>query len=478
MDIKRTVIDALKWLSMARLLAQITRWCVTFIVIKLLSPSDYGVAALAQTVLALLELFTSLGLGAAVVQSKNISKRDLQIIFGMIVTINTILLIFLWVIAPIVSQFYDNPALELILKVLSLNFVFIVLGSLPSSLLLRDMKFKAIALSEVISGFCGAGVSLALAYAGYGYWALVLGGMSIIISRTIVQFIANPVLIMPRFNFSEAKHFISFGGLIMASIIVRYLYVSLDVVIAGRVWTPETLGMYAVALQLAVLPLNKIMPMIRQVAFPAYSKTQSDPAKVRSYVVESMGLAMALAFPLFFGISSIASLLVPLLLGIKWQAATLPITLLCMVIPFRMMLELFEPALNATGNPRVVFNTSLRILMFMVPTFLISVRWDEVGLALGWLVVFPLLSLYSCSGYCRELKIPFMTMLRAIKSPVLCSSLMLVSVTFYIQQLESSMPQWTLLISAIALGGMLYVLLIFISSRSLFNRYKSVLQRR
>ena len=233
MDIKQSVFSGLKWLTLARLISQLVRWSVTFIVIRLLLPEDYGIAALAQTVLSFLELFTSFGLGAAIIQSKKIDKQQLQVIFGMIVVISLCLFSLLWFIAPFVADFYQQEELKTVLRVLSINFVLIVLSALPSNLLIREMKFKLIAIVDVVSGISGATTSLYLAYMGYGYWAIIIGGQVIMGVRAIFLMVARPVFVLPIFSFSKGKKYLAFGGLIMTSKVIRYLYVTLDVVIAG-----------------------------------------------------------------------------------------------------------------------------------------------------------------------------------------------------------------------------------------------------
>ncbi len=478
MATKNKVFSSLKLLTVARLIAQISRWAATLLVIQQLSPADFGLAALATGVLSLLELFTSFGLNAAIIQSKIINKEKLRIIFGMIVVINLSLAAIMWMIAPIAADFYNQPELVGILRVLAFSFLFVIAGSLPTGLLVRSMRFKVIALSQVLSGIAGAVVSVYLAYSGFGYWAIIYGGLAIVGVSTLVDFIANPVMVWPIFSFPRAKQYLSFGSMIMGVIIVRHLYVNLDIIIAGKMWTQESLGIYAVALQLAVLPLNKIMPMIKQVAFPAYSKNQHDEEKVKGYMVKSMGLAMAISFPLFFGISSVAVLFVPVLLGETWQETAVPIMILCMIIPFRMMIELFEPALNAIGKPRTVFVNSLFILAVMTPTFYVSINFGVLGLCLGWLISFPLLSVISSYWYCREMNISFRLMMKSIQLPFLSSALMAALVNLLIFLLSGKIAIILLLVISVAFGVVIYSSLIFIFDRKLFDQYRSILTSR
>lgn len=478
MEMRKIVFDGLKWLALARVCAQLVRWIVTFIVISLLDPTDFGIAALALSVMGLFDLFTSFGLGASIVNTEELHTRTLKIIFGMIILVNSSLTLFLIAIAPFAASFYNMPELEAVLQVMSVSFLIAIFGVMSHSLLSRELKFKVLALADVCSGLAGAAVSLYMAYNGYGYWTLVIGGMSIMFTNALVKIIARPLWILPLFSFKEGKQYLTFGSLIMGSIILRYLYVNIDVIIAAKFWSPEVLGIYAVAIRVVVLPLNKVMPMIRQVAFPSYSKSQADLELVRGYLIKSTGLAMTICFPVFYGFSAIALLLIPLILGDSWREAALPIMLLSLVIPFRMLLELFEPALNATRKVKHVFLASLFILLAMLPVFFVAMPWEEIGLSVAWLLAFPALTVLVSLHYCKIAGLKFADLVRVLRTPFIVSLIMFFIVVAEIQLLSSVLNPYFLLGLCLLTGAASYAGLSWLMDRQQVTLYFKLLVRK
>jgi O-antigen/teichoic acid export membrane protein len=457
------------------MLAQLLRWASTFIVIRVLMPEDFAIVSLATVLLGFLEFFTTFGLGTAIIQAKSLTRKQLEVIFGFITLINFFLFTLTWIGSKFVADFYNIEELDMVLKVFSFNYLIIMFSSIPSSILMKKMYFKPLATIDVIASIVGAITSLYLAINNYNYWAIVFGGMSINITKMIMLNLYRPLLLKPRFSYKEAKPFLNFGGFVMISGILWYIYISMDILIAGKFLSREELGVYSVALQLAVLPLNKILPTLKQVAMPAYSKVQTDKKTVKRYVLKSLSLAMFFTFPVFFGLASVAELLIPLVIGDKWNMAVVPFMLLCFIMPLRMLLELYIPAVNSIGKPHIVFKNELFILLFLVPTFLIGIEWGTTGLAFSWVAVFPIISIIVSINYCKVLKIKLSRITKIIFTPFIFSIIMFISVKLTIIFFSKLINGWFLLTAAITIGAGVYILFIYIDDKRLLQEYRNIL---
>jgi O-antigen/teichoic acid export membrane protein len=242
LHIKSAVIHSIKWMTFARLAAQLLRWSATLIIIRILTPADFSIVALAETVLGFLEMFAVLGLSAAIIRSQEPSNDFIRSIFTMIAIVNSVLAVVLFSSATIAANFYRQPELVMVMRVLSVGFILTIFESIPSALLSKAMRFKEIAIIQLLSGIAGAAVSLVMAYMGFGYWTLVAGGLATQLTRTIATLIINPVIPLPSLQLSKAWEAATFGSFVLLSSILYYLYVTLDVIIAGRFWSPEMLG--------------------------------------------------------------------------------------------------------------------------------------------------------------------------------------------------------------------------------------------
>lgn len=481
MSIKQKVFHSIKWLGIGQAMSQVLRLAVTIYVIRLLDQSDLGLIALATAVVGFMEMFATLGLNASLIRKKDLSANDLGNVFGLLLALNIIIIALVNLAAPAVAEFYGRPELLLILRVLSVGFLFNALAAVPTVLLNRDMRFKAVSMIQLGASMCSAMVSFYLATHGYAYWALVIGGITIPIMLCVFKYIACPVWVLPRIAIKESIEHISFGGFITGAGIFWYLYVTLDVAIAGKFWSVELVGLYSVAIQLAVLPLNRILPILKQVAFPAFSKTFiEDERKLEHYLSKAFRLSMTIIIPLYIGMSSVAGLIVSVFLGEKWSGAAMAFSFLCFSAPFRFFIELFCPAVLATGNSKIVFQNELfNMVVMMVAFYLVVSNFSSPSsLASVWMFLYPLVALNMCRSLCKAINIPMVSLLKPLVAPALAALIMYWVVRVFISFFESVFADSMLLVGGISVGAVTYILVILVMDRTIFSEIKSLLLSR
>jgi teichuronic acid exporter len=378
MNFKSQVIGGLGWVAGTNFLGQLATWSITIVVMRLLSPTDYGLLAMASVFVAFLGLMATAGLGPAIVQAGTLDDAILRQLLGLIIIVNAVLFCLLYFAAPIIADFFDEPRLVVIVRVLSSQFVISCFSVIPESLLARALKFKIRALVNLGAQLAGGALTLALAFSGYGVWSLVAGAIfSTTINMVGVNF-AAPYLHWPHFSFLGAGTLISFGGKVTAGRVLWFFYSQADMFVAGKLLGKEALGFYSVAMHLASLPVQKVSGILNQVAFPAFSKIQNDSATVKLHVLKSVRILSFLSFPVLWGISSIAPEIVQLLLGPKWEPAILPLQILPMIMPLRMISNSFLPsAVDAIGRPDITMKNLIGASIIMPVAFLIGCQWGS-----------------------------------------------------------------------------------------------------
>jgi O-antigen/teichoic acid export membrane protein len=184
-----------------------------------------------------------------------------------------------------------------------------------------------------------------------------------------------------------------FGGFITASGFLWYVYSRSDVFIIGKLLGNEILGFYSIAMQLASLPLQKIGETFNQVGLAAYSSIQHDMAAIRFNYLKVIRLLSFVAFPVFWGISSIAPELVAVVLGQRWERAVIPLQLLSLIMPLRMVGHSGSP-LSAIGKPQIGTLNHFISLVVMPPAFFIGAYYGGLaGVSLAWVIAYPILVL-------------------------------------------------------------------------------------
>lgn len=431
MDLRKKVLLGLGWSVGARFLSQLITWAITLMVIRLLTPADYGLMALAGMFIFFFALLNELGLGAALIQKQEIDESILRQVFGILLLINFCFFLLLLFSSPLIAIFFKEPRLSTIISVLSLQFLMMGFSTIPQSIILRKMDFKTISVADFTSSIAGSLTTLFLAMYSCGVWSLVVGILISSTCRTIYLNIISPYLHFPRFSFKDMGQTISFGGYVTINRVLWFIFIQADVFIIGKTLGNELLGFYSIASELASLPMQKISGIINQVAFPAYSSIQNDHEKVKSHFLKSIRIISLFAFPVLWGISSISSEIVAVLLGDKWHLAALPIQLLSLVIPLRMINNLFDPTVIGLGRPDISFSIILISSIVMPLAIIIGVNWGIVGVSLVWAIVYPLVFLYNLSRILPFLKIRLFDFLGAIARPASSAFTMYVAVIVF-----------------------------------------------
>jgi len=424
MSLKQKVMSGLYWTSLGKIIGQMITWGFTIYVIRLLEPSDYGLMALALVMVGFLTMLNELGIGAAIIQRKEIPEDTLEALFGLLILISILFYLLLFMMAPMISNYYSEPRLTMLIKVLSLQFLFMGFTVLPRSLLWREMAFKKLAWVEFFSAIAGSIVTLFLALRGYGVWSLVWGTLAIRVVSLVGLYIAKPFFHRPRFLIKGMGDFFSFGGYVTLSNVLWYFYITADVLIIGKLLGKDILGIYSVGLYLATLPMEKVSLLINQVAFPAFSTISSDLNIAGRHFLKAVRVLSCIAFPVLFGISSIAPELVNIFLGPKWSGAYLPVLIIAFSVPIRMIVNIINPTVFGLGYPEISFRNSLFGFVIMPIAFGIGTIWGLFGASMAWVIAFPIVFFDNMYRFLKILEINLIDVLQAMFKPFLSALIM------------------------------------------------------
>jgi len=456
MNIKDKVVSALRWTALARFSAQLITWGITLVVIRLLDPADYGLMAMSEVLFALLMMMSCAGLSSALIQAKEISDRQVRQMFGLLLIVNLTLAGILFLGSPFVGAYYGKASVVPISRVLALGFVLVPFIEIPSALLSRAIDFKRKSIVELISSSVAAVTLLVLAFLGAGVWSLVVGRLLNLALLAIGLNIVNPCLRLPVFSFKAVSHLVGFGGIFTLTSLLWFAYSQADVVIAGPRFDETTMGLYAVGLHLASLAVSKMMPLLNQIALPAYSRLQHDPAAVGYYFLKVVRIVALVSFPIFLGLASIAPEFVRLILGERYEAAIEPLILLSVLMPMRMISNLFPSMVFGMGRPGVELGNTLFGLLVMPAAFLIGVQWGLRGLCIAWLAGYPLVLAFQLYRACPIIEIQKRDIFAAV-SPAALAALVMALVLVAFKQLPLEVLGATgELVTLIGVGAVVY----------------------
>ncbi|MBW2714836.1 MAG: lipopolysaccharide biosynthesis protein [Deltaproteobacteria bacterium] len=305
--------------------AQVLKYGVDIVAIavlaRLLTPGDFGLVAMVAAVVGFLATFKDAGLSAATIQRENVSHDQVSTLFWVNVAASFALAIIIAAVAPGVAWFYGEARLVEITIAMGSGFIFAGLMAQHLALIKRQMRFRALAWVEVGAHVVAAVAGVAAALAGWGYWALVVRGVTSSFVQMIAVWVVEPWRPDRPRRAAGSGSLVRFGGYITAFQAVNYVGRNLDNVLIGRVLGGATLGIYSKAYQLLMLPLRMVNGPISAVALPALSRLQSNPERLRSYYYKALALIVTLSMPVVAWVASVSDSLVLTMLGPQWVEA-------------------------------------------------------------------------------------------------------------------------------------------------------------
>ncbi|MDP5277292.1 lipopolysaccharide biosynthesis protein [Sphingomonas sp. DG1-23] len=448
-SLKDQVRSAVIWRSGTQILGQLLTWASTFIVIRVLSPSDYGLFAMTQVVLVLLNMLNGYGLASALIQRGDAGRHAQRQLFGMLILLNLVLAGIQFGCAPFAAAYYRQPMVADLLRVQALLYVATPFIALPYALLSREMDFRKQAQVNFASGIAGAVTALAGAWAGLGVWTLVAAPIALFTVRAIGMTWAANALMWPSFDFRGAGDIARYGGVMATGQIFWFLQSQADVFIAGRLFDPHMLGIYTTSLFLTQIFVSKFVPPLNEVAFSAYARLKDDRAAMAAGFVKSARVIFVVAMPFYLGLAVTARPLVEVVLGPKWLEAAPVVHWLALAMPMMTLQALYSPASDAVGRPGIGAQNGATGALLLPAAFLIGVHWGVMGLIAAWFAAYPLYLAISTRRTLPVIGVRLRDLVDGILPPVFAA----IAMALIVSLLARLLPPMPALAQLVLLGG-------------------------
>ena len=449
------VRSALIWRSGSQIVAQMVQWCATFLVIRILAPADYGLFAMCQVILTFMAMLNGYGLASGLIQQKEISEREVRQLFGMLIVLNGALAIAQLSLAPLASAYYRQPIVGDMLRVQALLYLTTPFIALPYALLSRAMDFRHQAKANITASIASASAALGGALYGLGVWTLVIAPIVLFSVRGAMMTGSARSLVWPSFNFRGAGTIARYGGVMAAGQLFWFLQSQADVFIAGRSFSPHTLGIYTTSLFLTQIFVSKFVPPLNEVAFSAYARMQADPDAIGRAFVKGVRMVMIVAMPFYMGLAATAEPLVLTVLGDKWRETAPVVQLLALAMPFMTLQVLFTPASDARGRPGIGVRNGATGALILTIAFLVGVQWGPTGLGIAWIAAYPVYLAISAWRTLPVIGVRARDVTSAVASPAAAAIAMAAIVTLVDRSLPPLDAHWRLVV-LVPVGAAVY----------------------
>ena len=476
-EFRKKLISGAKWTAVLRMASQMLSWLTTLVVVRFLTPEDYGLNAMLSMPIDMLLLFTTLGAEVALIQRKQISKEEIASVFGVLLLLNGVFFLIVFLGAAPIAAYFHDPRLVLLIQVASVVFLLSPFRSIPNALLDRALEFKLRAQVDMVAMVISALLSLALAIAGAGVWALIVAFVANFALRSLILARLQPWLVRPTFHFARVKHLFHYGGIMTLSSAVMVLTEKIVNVIAGPRLGATGLGYYSVASEFARLPMSKVMPIVQQTMFPAYSKLQDKTAVAGEYLLKTLEISALIMFPLLIGTACVSLDFVVTVFGEKWIPVALPLAWMAAVTPLRVITQVCYPALNALGHANQVLIVNLTLLLLLSLGMWLTLDYGLTGTVLSWVAVVPIGTILTLRDVQKRIGVSPFQVFRAT-APASVSSLVMATPLVIANLFLPTDPGFIrLLIESLVAAGV-YLLAMYVLFRHQFEEIRNHLSRK
>lgn len=386
-SLKSKVFSGAIWMASISFLQQIVQFLVQIVLARLLLPDDYGTAAIVMSICTFAVVFSSAGIGTALVQRKELDSAITDAVATITGGFALLLGGGLFISSGWISEFYSLPALSLLFKITAIDIFLKVMISLYDGLMLRGLQYRALSLQTFIGLVVQASVSITLATLGFGAMSLVIGYVSGSATQLLLCILATRYIPKTLGNWRATFDIFQFGGWILLGRIANQAAVTLDQLILGRFLNVASLGLLNVSKNLSSLLPHTVLGFASRLTLPVFSQWQDDLERVERNYWKGIRSQLLITTPLCAIIALASYQILGLLFGPKWIDGTIVMKIyVIQALVWSAEGGLTASVFNALGKPKFGTITMLLSLLLVPTCAYIGTCYGVTGVATAFLI--------------------------------------------------------------------------------------------
>lgn len=317
------------WSSVERFSVQGVQFLVMLVIAKILTPADFGLMGMLAIFLAVAQSLIDSGFSQALIRKQDRTERDNSTVFYFNIAASALLYALLYVSAPWVAGFYEDPQLCPLMRVLCLVVVINSFAVVQRAVYTATIDFKTQARVSFIAALLSGGVGICLAMNGYGVWTLVWQQLLNAGINTLLLWVFSNWRPHLLYSWQSFRELFTFGSKLMFSGLLDTLYTNMYSLVIGKVFAPASLGFYTQAQHFTKFPSSNVTGILQRATYPILCTLQDDDDRLRKDYRLLLRLSAFVVFPLMCGLAGVAYPLIELVLGEKWLFVATLIVPLC-----------------------------------------------------------------------------------------------------------------------------------------------------
>lgn len=371
MSIKSELTKGVFWIALAKYSGIFISLGITAILARHISPAAFGTMAIATVLMAFLDIFTDLGIGAAIIQFKDLTKRQLNSLFVVGCSVGIILASGLYFLSLPVANYYNDEQLIPVCHWLAISLLFNAFNIVPNGLMLKNRRFKVVSIRTLTFQIISGAIAIWGALHGWGIYALIVNPVTTSIGVFIVNFYNYPQKLIINIDFGAVKRVWKYSSFQFLFNVVNYFSRNIDKLIIGKYFSMSDLGYYDKSYRLMLLPLSNITFVITPVLHPILSSLQDDKAQLAQKNAKLATLLCQISLPLGIILYLCAGEIIEIIFGPNWKPSIPIFKILALSVPIQVILSTSGSIFLASGKSNHLFiagitNTAITVTGFFI----------------------------------------------------------------------------------------------------------------
>ena len=386
-NLKQKTVSGLFWSFIDNFSKLGLTFVIGIILARLLTPYDFGLIGMTTIFIALSKSLMDSGFTQALIRKKDCTQADYSTVFFFNLLVGFTLYFVLFFCAPIISRFFEEPKLILIIRVIGIGIIVNAFTLVQRARLIKEINFKLQTKISVIASLFSGIIGITMAYRGYGIWSLVFQTLSSFFFTSFLLWIWNkwkPSFVFSKNSFNEM---FSFGYKLLISGLIDTAYRNIYLLIIGKYFSTADLGFYTRADQFNNLPSSNITGVIQRVSYPMLSKIQDDPQRLKQAYQKVIKSTMLLSFTAMMIMAASAKPLILSLIGEKWLPSVIYLQLLCFVGMQYPLHAINLNMLTVQGRSDLFLKLEIIKKILVIPVIIIGITHGIKILILGMIII-------------------------------------------------------------------------------------------
>ena len=400
-NLKQKAASGMVWTALQKYSTMLIQFISGIILARLLTPYDYGCIGMLSIFMVLAEAFIDGGFGVALIQKKQPTQIDYSTIFIWNIGMACVMYAILYGTAPAIARFYKIPLLSSVLRVQGLVLFIYAFNIIQKNQLRKKLNFKVLSIVTITTSIIALGVTVYMAYKGYGVWALVAQNIITASIPAIVFWFYMKWRPTWTFSLTSFKELFSFGFYMFLTHLLNSFGQKIQGLLIGKVYNPATMGYYSKAESTEQLASHSISSIMTQVTFPLYAEVQDNKGAL-SGMIKRMTMTLAfITFPMMFVLLLCAKPIFVLLYSDRWLNSIPYFQVLCIAGLAGCLQSVNFQAISAIGKSKLMFIWTVVKRVVGIGFIIVGLYfWGMNGLLVGvvlnfWFSYFVNISLVS-----------------------------------------------------------------------------------